>query len=1105
MKKHIRRLLHPWILLLICFIGVHADWVTDSVATGANPYAVAVNPITNKTYVANNAGGTVTIINNVTDSTTTVTVGTSPTFLGINPVTNKIYVANSGSNSVTVIDGATNATTSINVGTSPGAIGINTIKNLIVVANSGSNTLSIINGSNNAVRTVTVGTNPCAIAIDPAWNRAYIANKGSNTISVLDSTNTVLRTITVGNSPCAVAVNVSTDAIYVANQASGTVTLIDGISYSTQTISVGSYPGAIAVNPATNSIYVANYIGNTVTTFKEAGIGKATILTGTSPNSLAINVRTNKIYVTNAGSNSISVINGDSNTVTSVGVGVSPHAVAINPITSKIYVANLGSNSISVINGASFVFSFKFPNDGYTLYLQKVLVNPLTNKIYLFATGRYLVINGTTDVIKNVTASSMVATAAAINYMTNKLYVLNNTSGHSTVNIIDSTDAIVSTITVGANPQDIAVNPYTNMIYVANRGPVGIVTAINGDSYETTTIPAGNYPRSLAINSVTNKVYVADDSAGTVTVINGLTNQFEKTIKVFDNSFFPNLNKVVVNSLTNTIYALGASENKIAIINGTNDAVTILSTGNSPEGLLLNPSTNMVYTTNFGDNTIMVLNGTTGKATTLTIGNGPWYPELNPLTNEVYVVCSGDGTFCTIEPIKLHINKIAMNYYPTVMGINPVTSKVYAGVTAGTANSFYLINLLKVSDTKVSAVLDTIGKSIVPTSHPIFTGYAVNHSISKPGNIIDKVMQGNGFIAQNWSQGSINGSGSTDSVSWSWNWGSDSLVLGLNYISCVAFESNTGTTNNCGIGTPFTGNVTIYPILCNKVLSAIVPGAPTLLSPPNGDTALPLSNLLTWSSVANTATYHIQVATVSTFATSIINDSIVNTTTKSVSGLQSGMTYYWRVNASNYSGTSMWSTVWHFTTGSSVPTVPILLTPSNGAITVAINPRLTWDTVNKAISYTVQVAFDSAFTQLTINDSTLTISAKNVPSLPIYTKCFWRVLAKGATGSSPWSPAWSFTTSSQTPVIHGIGKAKALIYSCIKQGNSIIYSLPQESRVSLCYYDMQGRLSATIINKVVSAGEYSLPIDHSFPSRGAYIQVFKAGSFIKQECVTLLK
>ena len=69
---------------------------------------MAVNPVTNKIYVANYSSN-VTVIDGATNSTTTVGTGTSsyPTAVAVNPVTNKIYVLNYNSNTVTVIDGAT--------------------------------------------------------------------------------------------------------------------------------------------------------------------------------------------------------------------------------------------------------------------------------------------------------------------------------------------------------------------------------------------------------------------------------------------------------------------------------------------------------------------------------------------------------------------------------------------------------------------------------------------------------------------------------------------------------------------------------------------------------------------------------------------------------------------------------------------------------------------------------------------------------------------------------------------------------------------------------------------------------------------------------------
>ena len=54
--------------------------------------------------------------------TTTIAAGTAPRAVAINPVTNKIYVANTSSNNITVIDGATNALATLAAGTLPRAV-----------------------------------------------------------------------------------------------------------------------------------------------------------------------------------------------------------------------------------------------------------------------------------------------------------------------------------------------------------------------------------------------------------------------------------------------------------------------------------------------------------------------------------------------------------------------------------------------------------------------------------------------------------------------------------------------------------------------------------------------------------------------------------------------------------------------------------------------------------------------------------------------------------------------------------------------------------------------------------------------------------------------
>ncbi len=69
-----------------------------NVATGSGPIAVAVNPVTNKIYVANADSNDVTVIDGTHNLTKTVAAGSIPEAVAVNPATNKIYVANNEQN-----------------------------------------------------------------------------------------------------------------------------------------------------------------------------------------------------------------------------------------------------------------------------------------------------------------------------------------------------------------------------------------------------------------------------------------------------------------------------------------------------------------------------------------------------------------------------------------------------------------------------------------------------------------------------------------------------------------------------------------------------------------------------------------------------------------------------------------------------------------------------------------------------------------------------------------------------------------------------------------------------------------------------------------------
>ncbi len=112
---------------------------------------------------------------------------------------------------------------------------------------------------------------------------------------------------------------------------------------------------------------------------------------------------------------------------------------------------------------------------------------------------------------------------------------------------------------------------------------------------------------------------------------------------------------------------------------------------------------------------------------------------------------------------------------------------------------------------------------------------------------------------------------------------------------------------------------TLNSAYCNEASATTLPpppAAPTLLSPASGATNQSLTPMLDWNDVSGAATYGLQVSTVSSFASTLVNQTGLSASTYNVQagdGLAWNTNYYWRANATNTSGsTSAWSAVRSF-------------------------------------------------------------------------------------------------------------------------------------------------------------------------------------------------
>ncbi len=96
--------------------------------------------------------------------------------------------------------------------------------------------------------------------------------------------------------------------------------------------------------------------------------------------------------------------------------------------------------------------------------------------------------------------------------------------------------------------------------------------------------------------------------------------------------------------------------------------------------------------------------------------------------------------------------------------------------------------------------------------------------------------------------------------------------------------------------------------------------------------------------------------------------------------------------------------------GSPKPPSPVLASPANNNATQPLSTTIKWHPALSASKYHVQVAKDTLFSTIILEDSTLTDTTKAITGLSPFTKYFWRVSGKNAGAMGDYSPAWTFTT-----------------------------------------------------------------------------------------------
>ena len=181
----------------------------------------------------------------------------------------------------------------------------------------------------------------------------------------------------------------------------------------------------------------------------------------------------------------------------------------------------------------------------------------------------------------------------------------------------------------------------------------------------------------------------------------------------------------------------------------------------------------------------------------------------------------------------------------------------------------------------------------------------------------------------------------------------------------------------------------------------------SVCAPSPGVFSLQLGSLFGYSAPVTLSASGLPSGATATFSPNPVSPGNTCTVTINGTGALANGAYLFSVNASASSGNQ--TILLQMVTTAASPAATLLL-PSNAFNGASVNPIVRWSSIPPAASYTLQIATDSLFNQITYT-STGTDTIRVVsPALNPSATYYWRVISTSACGSTATSSIFSFKT-----------------------------------------------------------------------------------------------
>lgn len=256
------------------------------------------------------------------------------------------------------------------------------------------------------------------------------------------------------------------------------------------TITVGGNAGSIAFSPDGSTAFVADTTTGTVSVVNVAmsSVSRTITIPGATGAGwgLGLSPDGSRVYATDNGADKLYILNASTGAVigSAISVGGRPAALAVSPDGSVVAVANWSGSSISLVT----------------------------------------VSNGSTRTVARTQATDLVFSPDGVH-----LYVSRSGSPGvvAQLKVADGTE--VRRTTLASEASSIAVTPDGSTLIVTSS-PTDEITLIRTSDWSTSSVSVGDDPQAVAVSPAGTLAYVSNHTAGTISVVNLTTRMVTETL-----------------------------------------------------------------------------------------------------------------------------------------------------------------------------------------------------------------------------------------------------------------------------------------------------------------------------------------------------------------------------------------------------------------------------------------------------------------------------------------------------------------------------------------------------------------------------------------------